>query len=66
MNTYADTGFITESERFSAMHSETLGTRSLDILHVAAAVVMGRSVFLTFDLRQSALAKAAGLTVPQL
>jgi predicted nucleic acid-binding protein len=57
---------MTEAERFSAMHSETIGTRSLDILHVAAAVVLGCSVFLTFDLRQSTLAKAAGLTVPQL
>ena len=57
---------MTEAERFSATHSETLGTRSLDILHVAAAVVLGCRVFLTFDLRQAALAKAAGLTVPQL
>jgi hypothetical protein len=55
-----------EAERLSALHSETLGTRSLDILHVAAALVLGSSEFLTFDARQAALAKAAGLKVPVL
>jgi len=55
-----------EAERLSALHSETLGTRSLDILHVAAALVLGGSEFLTFDDRQGALARAAGLKVPVL
>jgi predicted nucleic acid-binding protein len=54
---------MTESERLSASHSERLGTRSLDILHVASAIVLGLAEFLTFDHRQSALAKAAGLRV---
>ena len=53
-----------EAERQSALHSETLGTRSLDILHVAGAVVLGLSDFLTFDHRQRNLAQAAGLHVP--
>lgn len=57
---------MTEAERLSALHSERLGTRSLDILHVAAAVVLGRAEFLTFDRRQSSLAQAAGLAVPAL
>lgn len=56
----------TEAERLSAMHSEKLGTRSLDILHVAAALVLGRSDFLTFDHRQHSLAVAAGLRAPVL
>ena len=56
----------TEAERLSALHSESLGTRSLDILHVAAALVLGRSEFLSFDHRQTALAKAAGLKAPPL
>jgi hypothetical protein len=56
----------TEAERLSALYSETLGTRSLDILHVAAALVLGSSEFLTFDQRQARLAKAAGLDVPAL
>ena len=55
-----------EAERLSALYSETLGTRSLDILHVAGALVLGLSEFLTFDQRQRNLAKAAGLRVPTL
>jgi hypothetical protein len=57
---------MTEAERLSALHSETIGTRSLDILHVAAALVLGRAQFLTFDHRQARLAEAAGLNVPAL
>ena len=53
-----------EAERLSASHSDKLGTRSLDILHVAAALVLGAAEFWTFDKRQAALAKAAGLKVP--
>ncbi len=60
------TEVMTEAERLSALHSETLGTRSLDILHVASAVVLGLSEFLSFDTRQTRLAKAAGLNVPSL
>lgn len=54
-----------EAERLSAQHSERLGTRSLDILHVASAVVLGNAEFLTFDKRQALLARAAGLRVVQ-
>ena len=57
---------MTEAERLSALHSETLGTRSLDVLHVAAALVLGLAQLLTFDSRQAALAKAARLKVPAL
>lgn len=57
---------LTEAERLSALQTETLGTRSLDILHVSAALVLGLAQFLTFDQRQIALAKAAGLKVPSL
>ena len=56
----------TEAERLSALHSEALGTRSLDILHVAAALVLGLPRFLSFDQRQSKLATAVGLRVPTL
>jgi predicted nucleic acid-binding protein len=55
-----------EAERLSALHSETIGTRSLDILHVAAALVLGCGKFLTFDIRQAKLAGLAGLNVPAL
>ena len=57
---------LTETERLSALHTGTLGTRSLDILHVSSALVLGLPAFLTFDHRQIALAKAAGLKVPAL
>ena len=56
---------MTEAERLSALHSERLGVRSLDILHVAAALVLGLPEFLTFDTRQAALAKAARLSLPR-
>src|SRR5262249_4332827 len=57
---------LIEAERLSALHSEALGTRTLDILHVAAALVLGLTAFLTFDTRQAALARALGLNVPAL
>ena len=57
---------LLEAERLSAAHSETLGTRSLDILHVASALVLGARDFLTFDARQGALASAVGLRRPLL
>jgi len=57
---------LIEAERLSALHSETLGARTLDILHVAAALVLGLTELLTFDSRQSALARAVRLSVPAL
>ncbi len=55
-----------EAERLSELYTAGLGNRSLDILHVAHALVLGVKEFLTFDARQGALAKAAGLKVPKL
>jgi predicted nucleic acid-binding protein len=57
---------MTEAERLSALHSEKLGARSLDILHVAAALMLGLGELLTFGARQAALARAAGLKAPAL
>lgn len=51
------------AEALSAAHTGKLGTRAFDILHVAAAVVLGAQAFYTFDARQKALAKKAGLKV---
>jgi len=39
------------------------GQRTLDLLHVASALALNAGVFLTFDGRQAALAKSAGLRV---
>jgi len=44
-------------------HGALLGTRTLDVLHVASALVLKPDVFLTFDKRQHQLAKAEGLRV---
>ncbi len=57
---------LVEAERLSARHSEALGTRTLDILHVAAALVLGATQLLTFDDRQAGLARDVGLHVPAL
>jgi predicted nucleic acid-binding protein len=49
--------------KLTRRHSATLGTRMLDVLHVACALVFKPDVFFTFDERQSKLAKAVGLRV---
>jgi predicted nucleic acid-binding protein len=52
-----------KAEELSAGHSAMLGCRTLYIIHVAAALVIGAKEFVTFDGRQGALAKQAALTV---
>jgi len=52
-----------EAESLAATHTERFGVRSFDLLHVALAVTLGATEFLTFDTRQAALARAAGLKV---
>lgn len=47
----------------SLRHSAKLGTRTLDVLHVATALMFGNKHFVTYDERQRALAKACGLRV---
>ena len=49
--------------RFSEQHSGTVGTRSLDILHVATAKALRAAEFVSFDGRQRTLAAAVGLKV---
>lgn len=49
--------------RLSAHHSRTIGTRSLDILHIAVAKTLRALEFHSFDRRQRALAVAAGLKI---
>lgn len=52
------------AERLSSHHTETGGHRAMDILHVAAALELGATGFLTFDRNQRRLAEAEGLAVP--
>ena len=52
---------VPEAEALATRHTPTIGTRSLDILHVSAALVMGATEFCTFDARQGKLAQLAGM-----
>jgi len=47
----------------SRSHTVKIGSRSLDILHVAFALSIGMEQFITFDERQNALATTVGLSV---
>src|ERR1051326_7748498 len=55
-----------KAEDLSAGHASVLGCRTLDIIHVAAALMMGAKEFLTFDHRQGALATAAGFIIKKV
>ncbi len=54
---------LREAERLGEAHLTEVGARSGDLLHVACAVVLGARDFVTFDQRQNALARRAGLKV---
>ena len=54
------------AEALARQHAAALGTRTLDVLHVAAAVSLGATAFVTGDRRQASLADAAGLRVTRL
>ena len=64
---WESTGFPDGTFRIAASLARTyvarLGTRTLDSLHVAAALELKAKQFWTFDERQAKLAKAAGLKV---
>jgi hypothetical protein len=49
--------------QWAASHTATLGSRSLDVLHVVLARKLTTSDFLSFDVRQRSLAQVVGLTV---
>ena len=52
------------ARQLSRKHTATLGTRTLDTLHVAAALVLHAESFYTFDRAHAQLARAAGLATP--
>ena len=54
---------ITRAAKLSTVHTERLGARAIDLLHVASAAVLGTKDFYTFDARQKALAVKAGMKV---
>jgi predicted nucleic acid-binding protein len=52
------------AERLAFQHTAKRGHRSFDVLHIATALHIGASEFLTFDANQKELAEAEGLVVP--
>jgi len=54
---------ICRAAKLSAAHTERLGARAIDLLHVACALTLESELFLTTDGRQAQLAKAEGLKV---
>jgi predicted nucleic acid-binding protein len=52
------------ARKLSLEYSANIGTRSLDILQVAIAIVFRADTFLTFDRNQATLARAEGLQTP--
>jgi hypothetical protein len=56
-------GVFARAGNLSSAHTERLGARAIDLLHVAAALALECELFLTTDQRQAQLAKAEGLKV---
>jgi predicted nucleic acid-binding protein len=54
---------LRRADELSEKHAAKNGQRTIDLLHVAFALECGAKTFLSFDNRQRALAKAAGLKV---
>lgn len=52
------------ARRIAGTQTRLLGTRALDVLHVASAVALRASLFCTFDKNQARLASALGLRIP--
>ena len=57
---------LNRAAELSRTHTPTLGTRALDVLHVACALELKLKHFLTFDERQQKLVAAAGLKLVRL
>ena len=54
---------LVEAVKLAEQHTGTIGCRSLDILHCAAAKVLAASDFVSTDARQKRLAVAMGLNL---
>jgi hypothetical protein len=52
-----------KARQLSDRHTPALGTRSLDLLHIAAALVLESKIFFSFDDRQRKAAASEGLKV---
>jgi predicted nucleic acid-binding protein len=49
--------------KLSGAHTERIGARAIDLLHVASALTLESELFLTTDSRQARLAKAESMKV---
>jgi hypothetical protein len=54
---------IARAANLSSAHTERLGARAIELLHVAGALTLECELFLTTDARQAQLAKAESLKV---
>jgi len=52
------------ARRIARTQTRLLGTRALDVLHVASALALRADSFCTFDKNQARLASALGLRIP--
>ena len=57
------TNAFREAEQLGNDYTETMGVRGVDLLHVGLAKAFGSKEFLTFESRQTELAKTAGFKV---
>jgi len=57
---------LDRAEELSRVHTPKLGTRALDVLHVACALELKLRGFLTLEARQQALAGAVGFRLVQV
>ncbi|HET6930982.1 MAG TPA: type II toxin-antitoxin system VapC family toxin [Candidatus Acidoferrum sp.] len=55
-------GAFERAIQLSQKHTSRVGTRTLDVLHVAAAITLRARFFYTFDRSQAELARAANLS----
>jgi predicted nucleic acid-binding protein len=58
------TGIFERAMRMARRRTPQLGTRTLDVLHVASALELKAEMLYTFDRNQEKLARAEGLLVP--
>lgn len=58
-------GVLREAEKLGAAHNESIGCRSADLFHIAAAVEWRADYFLTLDERQKKMARAVELTTDE-
>jgi len=59
----SQSSIYTKAQELSNKHTPTTAMRSLDLMHLAAALLSGARKFLTFDKRQAKAAIAEGLAV---